>query len=683
MSKSGIRRRIYDRSSPAADESGYRPLEFRDMVILLRAMSHKAEPIANMLRQMDIPVHADLRSGYFETSELRDMLSLLSLLDNGQQDIPLAAVMRSPLSDRRPFNAGDLVRIRTHSPKAAFCEAVNIYAKTGPDTELQERVQIFLARIERWRNAARDRNLADVIWHIYEETGYLAWVGGLPHGRQRRANLIGLHDRARQFGSFRKQGLRRFLLFIEQLKKRESDLAPPSAASEADNVVRILSVHHSKGLEFPVVFAADLGAEFNQRDIQRTVVMHRDAGLGMKVVDAERRIVYPSLAFEIAAEALRLDTLAEEQRILYVAMTRAREHLVLVGSASDGAITEAIAASDSDLGAVDTLSLEHANKPLDWLLAAVARMESEARPTCGLNNRLTGMKDAVFAVFHHTTNDIGGWSLPENQSQLQRKQLASVAELQSLPEEEPLATNDAEVRATIERLEYLYEPLALSRIPARRTVTELKQAFDPFTESEDRPHTLVDMPRFDAPKFIEADAHKAGSAAERGTLTHRFLQLMDLASDPDEPRVRQQLTALVASGTLPASAETLVDTAGVTAFLRSELGQRVRRAADRVRREVMFVTRIQPEQIDKTVSSVDHHDVVLLRGMIDIMLPGDDGLEIIDYKTDSITADQVQERTEQYRMQLELYAQAVADIWRMPVKAKWLVFLTPQQIVAI
>jgi ATP-dependent helicase/nuclease subunit A len=686
----GSRRRVvYESSKDAPDGFVAREIQYRDIVILLRAPTRKADRIAEVLQQMDIPVHADVRSGYFDTAELRDMLALLQLLDNGRQDIPLAAVLRSPLAAPGPFSASDLAKIRACARGVPFHTAAMQCARDGPDTDLRDRLAEFHARIERFRVAARRRSLADVIWEIYEETGYLAYVGGLPHGRQRRANLIGLHDRARQFGTFRRQGLRRFLRFVEQLQEQEADLATPSAASEADDVVRVLSVHQSKGLEFPVVFVTDLGARFNLADANRSVVMHREAGIGMKVVDPQRNITYPSLAYQAVVDAVRRDTLAEELRILYVAMTRAKEHLVLVGTAGAARIAGAVESLQRGAsGAIDLLTLTTASSALDWVIAAVSRLPTEAVLACGAGDAARRDTKGIFAVWRHDLDALREWRLPEEVFAARREELARIAALAPLPGNEPVDIEDDEVRRVIERIEYHYGPLAMTTVPARQTVTELKRQFDPFTESEERAEALA----IGEPAALRLTPHqlpvlKGGQggvesrAAERGTMTHRFLQRLDLAAANDERSIRDQFAAFQESGRLPANAEDLVDVSAVAWFLGSELGRRLRAAANQVRREVTFVARIQPTLWDATLEPHDAKDVILVRGMIDALLPTPDGIEIIDYKTDAVTADQVADRAARYDVQVDMYARAAADIWRRPVTARWLVFLSARQIV--
>lgn len=664
------RQHVYEPDADAPGGFRARPIRYRDIVILMRAARDKAHRVAQVLQAFDVPVHVELRAGYFETAEMRDMLALLNLLDNAKQDIPLAAVMRSPLAGAEPFSADDLAAIRIAAPHAAFHEAARQYATKGADDALRERLRAFFGRMERYRMAARRRALADVIAEILEDTGYLAYVGGLPHGRQRRAHLIGLHDRARQFGTFRRQGLRRFLRFIEELASRGEDLGIPSAASEADDVVRVMTVHQAKGLEFLVVFLADLGASFNLRDVREPVVAHRERYVAMKVVDADRAITYPSLAQQIVAEAGRRDSLAEELRILYVAMTRAKEHLVLVGSSHAPRLEAATAPRAADDAPIDALTLELATSPLEWVLQAAARTPGP------------------FDVRSYGIDEIVAWPEPDTISPTRRAALDRYAALEPLPTDEPIAAGDAGVSAVRERLAFAYGPSPLTTMPARVAVTELKRTFDPFAEPDERqttdtraaPPAPPVRPRFAAAASRPA-AHVA--PAERGALTHRFLQQLDLHAATNVAAIRAQADAMAQAGRLSAGWETVLDVEAVAAFFATEIGGRLRAAADRVRREVTFVARIDPAELDATLRPIDARDMVLLRGMIDVLLPTPGGIELIDYKTDAVRPERVAERAETYRRQIGLYARAVEAIWRRPVTARWLVFLTPRQVVSL
>ena len=308
-------------SAPGSDCSGVTPVRYRDIAILLRATKVNADRMAGILTAMGIPAYAEVSGSLFGALEVRDVLSALQVLDNLQQDIPLAAVLRSGIFGER-FTEDDLVEFRLIDRETPFHAAVREYADRGDKAQLRSGVAGLLARIERYREDVRRRPLADTIWNLYERQGYLAYALGLPNGAQRRANLLKLHDLARKFGSFRRQGLHRFLRFIESMADEDRDVGAAPAIGEADDVVRIMSIHHAKGLGFPVVFVAGLGTQFNLGDRAGRMIFGRRAKIGLRVVETERMIEYPSAVHQLVASEIERST-PTKTRILYVAMTRA------------------------------------------------------------------------------------------------------------------------------------------------------------------------------------------------------------------------------------------------------------------------------------------------------------------------------------------------------------------------
>lgn len=356
--------RIWD-----AQAGSYRPVTYRDIVVLMRSTRGKAAVFLEELRRWDIPAYADTGEGYFQAPEVATMLSLLQIIDNPYQDIPLAAVLRSPLVG---LQADDLAELRARHPWGEFAAAVAEEARSG-EGPLAEHLAGFWQKLENWRTLARRGRLSDLIWTIYRETGFYQWAGGLPGGQQRQANLRALIDRARQYEQTSLRGLFGFLRFIERLRESGEDLAEAQPLGEKENVVRLMSVHKSKGLEFPIVILAGLGSRFNFSDLYRNSLIHREWGLGLEFVDPEKSLAYPTLLYMAVRDALKKESLAEELRILYVALTRAREKLLLVGTLRGGeeklrALARAGRAPDQPLPVSVLLS---ARNYLDWILPAL------------------------------------------------------------------------------------------------------------------------------------------------------------------------------------------------------------------------------------------------------------------------------------------------------------------------
>ncbi|WP_225446376.1 helicase-exonuclease AddAB subunit AddA [Paenibacillus rhizovicinus] len=343
-----------------------RPLAWRDIVILLRADKQWAPVIIEELQQQGIPAYAELSSGYFEATEVETMLSLLRVIDNPYQDIPLAGALRSPIVG---LSAEELALIRIAGGRVSYFEAVRKAADDhlAPE-ETRRKLSRFLDALEDWRNEARQGSLADLLWRIYRETGYYDLVGGMTGGLQRQANLRALHDRTRQYEATTLRGLFRFLRFIDRMRDGGGDLGTARALGEQEDVVRIMSIHKSKGLEFPVVFAAGLGKSFNRRDLHSPFLMHKQLGFGPRYVDTELRVAYPTLPYLAIKQRLAMESLAEEMRILYVALTRPKEKMFLVGTVANAEkqLQRWQTALDAE-GRLPDFRIAGAARFLDWL----------------------------------------------------------------------------------------------------------------------------------------------------------------------------------------------------------------------------------------------------------------------------------------------------------------------------
>ncbi|MCH7873015.1 MAG: UvrD-helicase domain-containing protein, partial [Planctomycetes bacterium] len=416
---------IRESMADTALETDGHPLGYGDVAVLLRARKVNAERVASILALMGIPAHADASGSLLATREIRDVLAALQLFDNAQQDIPLAAVMRSGILCE-PLSVDQLLDIRCHDRAVAFHEAVRAYAHEGRDRKLRGRVRGLLDRLASYRESARRRPLAGVLWELYEKQGYLAYAGGLPGGAQRRANLLELHDLARCFGTFRRQGLRRFLGFVHLLDEGRQELPTAPSVGEAADVVRIMSIHQAKGLEFPVVFVAGLGTKFNLSDRSGRMIFERDAGIGLRAVDTDRMIEYPTVVHSRVTASIDHSTREEEMRVLYVAMTRARDKLVLVGSRNHA---EEIRAADGG-SSPSRLTVTTAVTPLDWL-APIVSGSSRVGPS------------APFDLHVHSIEEMSGWQPHRHDKGADHATKRAVARLGELPPDEPLASDDA------------------------------------------------------------------------------------------------------------------------------------------------------------------------------------------------------------------------------------------------
>jgi ATP-dependent helicase/nuclease subunit A len=625
---------IFDRNAKA-----YRPVAHRDVAVLLQTAVYKAEVFVRVMRALGVPAYTDAGSGYLLTTEIRDMLSLLELLDNRRQDVAVAAVLRSPLVG---LSEDDLARIRIHRRGDDFFGAAVAFADNGPSEPLRRRLREFLENLERWRTLARRGPLAQALWTIYDETGYLDYVTAMEDGAQRRANLIGLYDRARQFDEFSRRGLGRFLEFIRRLEETEGELGAPPALSEAEDVVRVMSIHKSKGLEFPVVVIPDIGKLFNFSNARGDLVSDRHLGIAMRQVDTARGIKFPTAAHLVVARRVEREMLAEQMRLLYVAMTRAREKLLLCGSVEIDRARRDWLSRGSKRGTgvppvnertegespppagspLDPATVGSARCFADWLGPALAKLGyvGESDSDAG-----AGSKGRQFVIHYHRADEWRG-------RQLKRREPAGdMDHLRKIAAMEPLAPppHDSEAVAQImERLNWRYPWQPLTEVRGKISVTEIKRRFEAEREADESLPHIFTASTIRRPAFLMAQEGKAAAltATELGTATHTVLRYLDPAVFPivgappaapvaptspiapnasavpfapvEEAAIRRQIEQMAARGLLTPVEAAAVDAATIARFLDSPLGIQIREQPNRVQRELPFSLALRADEIE-------------------------------------------------------------------------------------
>jgi len=671
---------VFDRA-----QGRLRDVEYRDIVVLMRSLANKANEYVEVLRLAGVPVAADAAAGYFEATEITDMISLLKVLDNPRRDIELAAVLRSPL-----FGVADdeLARVRLFGLEAAgigvgaagrleFYDAVRLYAEKGPESGLTEKLAAHLAQLDRWRTQARRGSIADLIASIYRQTRYPAFVTALPNGQGRRANLLKLHDRAIQFEGFVAAGslpsLGRFVEFIEKLRESGGDWAPAEPEAVTGNAVRILSVHKSKGLEFPVVFLAELETEFNLRDIRGDCLADARLGLGLRVIDEQTNLKVPSPEHQMIAERRGRRGLAEEMRILYVATTRARERLVLTASQKNAGITAALCNGLPAGGRIPDWQLRSCKNALEWLVYGLSdqRVMHEAFAT-GLEAE--AREDRLVSVRRYDADALA----------------ALTSRIEGLGRVFPSARcGRTDIRGDMAIVEAvkksLYRPYRFAdapRLPAKQSVSELTHAADEFA-SFDYSGALSRHPTC----LIEAADHHPSSRLF-GTATHLLIAKLDLSAPVTPQSIGVTLDKLVGEAAIARPVAERIDIGAIHAFFTSPTGRSALEPANRVHREWSFTCVLNPslwaELTRATPAGAGHTgDGIIVQGIIDMLIETPEGLVVVDFKTDTVGPGGIEARAAAYRTQLLLYAQAAEGILRRPVVARWLHFLHCQRSVAL
>jgi ATP-dependent helicase/nuclease subunit A len=661
---------------------GYRPVQYGDIVVLMRAPGSAANIYLEEFRQAGIPAYADVGSGYFAATEVEVMMALLKVVDNPRQDIPLAAVLRSPVVG---LTGEELAAIRL-AVSGDFYDALRYKAEnplqeTGSEP-LQQKISAFLTRLDQWRTLARQGSLADLIWRLYNDTGYYAYVGCMPGGAQRQANLRALYDRARQYEATTFRGLFRFLRFVEKFRESGHDLGAARALGENEDVVRVMSIHKSKGLEFPVVIVAGLGKQFNVSDLREPALLHKELGIGLPVVDTELRLTYPSIAWEAIKRRLHFEMLAEEMRILYVALTRAREKLILVGSVRD--LTKSAVRWCEHVSypgwQLPDAELVTGRTFLDWLGPVVAR-HPDGLPLRRL--AMTADEPGMPIAADPSRWQVFFWN-PADCIPVMEEAPADPAEAMARVRELTPVEAGAGCVETVDRyLSWQYPYMNIVGKPAKAAVTEVKRRF--AGEDDDGPEGAARVKALTArPRFLQGTTGL--TAAERGSAMHLVMQHLDLAGDLTTEGIKTQLAGMLARELLTAEQAAAIDTAAIAGFFAGAVGRRVLQAAafkaSAVKRELPFTMAVPAGQIYPDIPA-DNGDKVLVQGVIDCLIEEGDGLVLIDYKTDRVTPETIAALTAGYRGQMNLYARAVETVLNRPVRERYLYFFAAGEVIPV
>lgn len=656
---------------------GYRKVEYRDIVILLRTTRKWADVFTEELLLSGIPVFADTGSGFFKTTEVQVMLSFLQIIDNPYQDIPLLSVLRSPIVS---FSTDDLTDLRLLEPKGPLFDGL-VKLAGKKEEKASGKAGAFLEKLNEWRELSLYLPTDQLIWKLYDDTGYYGIVGAMPGGEQRQANLRILFERAKQFEQTSYKGLFNFISFIDRIKSSRGDLGSAKTLSENDNVVRIMSIHKSKGLEFPVVILSGCGKRFNLQDMNDNILYHQDLGFGPDVVDCKTRLSWPSAAKEAIKEKIRAETLSEEMRILYVALTRAREKLIITGAVGDAAkmFGKWIFVSGGNSGKIPAYDILNGSSYLDWICPALARHKD-----CGLFHESSGNdnKGRMQMMEDPSRWYIELWNKSDITVIKEPEQLADNEILKWLDSTD--SNRDETLTDEIERrLTWEYPHIQASEIPAKISVTELKRRFNVQTGQDDAFMPAYDTGLVKKPGFLEEK--KGLSSAEKGTVMHFIMQHLDLHAlreNPVQDALTEQVKRMEGKDLLTRTQIESTDLSLICGFFSSQLGKRMLRSAH-VSREVPFNIEISCGELGMGCSDSVKGEKVLLQGVIDCFFEEDDGVVLVDYKTDHIEADRENIVKKRYQVQMDYYAKALEKLTGKKVKEKCIFLLKTGETIKV
>lgn len=652
---------VYDKKQKAM-----RPLKYEDIVLLTPTRSHNLT-ILEVFKQLGIPLAINDTQNYFQSTELRVMISLMQIIDNPYQDIPLAAVLRSPIVG---LQEEELAQIRLALPQKEYYQAVKSYSQSNEDG-IADRLTAFMTQLNDWREFARRESLANLLVRIYNETAYLDYVLGMPAGQQRHANLLALIERAKDYERSSFRGLYQFVRFIEKMQEKDKDLGEPPT-EEVNDAVRVMTIHGSKGLEFPVVFLMDMSKSFNVQDTRRNYVFDEQLGLGVRLLTQDTRIRKDTILFQTVKQKNLNKLLSEEMRKLYVALTRAEQKLFLVGS------------YDGEEAAYKTWSKGALNEHL--VLDA------------GLRN---GQNDSFFdwvgrTLFRHPVMDQYQTEYPVNQPAVLKRHPATfkldfidpqkIAEIVQayLPEIKTLEIPQGtiNIQSLKDQLLFKYPYPEATKTTSYQSVSELKRLYD----DPDNRETLELTSTQNQYRFTESDlgtpkfltAKKELSAAEIGTATHLVMQLLPLQENIQQEIVETLIADLVSRQTLTPEIAEKISIEGIMQFLDSEIGRFLIQNVDHLHREEPFAMLLP---VDQLFSEYQNQDEILIHGIIDGYLEFDDKIFLYDLKTDRYTIEREQMLINRYRGQLNLYKDALEKAKQKPVEAAYLIFLQGNQVI--
>lgn len=645
-------RKMVGKEEVVDEETGeFRKVRYGDIVILLRSLSEWADLFAEVLNANGIPAHTVSRTGYFSTLEIRTVLNYLRILDNPRQDIPLAAVLKSPMAG---LSDEQLARLRLLAEDKPYHQCVKMFLEaeeeltekeSTADEDMRAKLKRFSETYKKLRRQTMDIPMHELLQKVLKETGYARYASALPAGRQRLANLHMLSEKAIAYEKTSYRGLYHFIRYIDELQKYDVDFGEAELVGENEDAVNIMSIHKSKGLEFPVCFVSGMGKSFNKQDSRSKMILHPNLGVGLDIIEEDRRIKVPAFFKKVIARQTELESLGEELRVLYVAFTRAKEKLIITGCIKDEEMLQQIREiyCGSNRKALNFKERAEAKTFLEWILPAAAASGS-----------------------WNKVSYVTPWSMLEDEAAHQITEHVSLRQRVQQAEE----VSDTLYEKIKEQLSYQYPHPDAIHLVTKYSVSELKhRAMRELAAKEEEdvtPKFLEEVSTPYVPAFMEGKA-EVNQGALRGTAMHRLMECYDFTKMPDcsdefAENIKKQLTGLVQMGKVSEDMQKLIRIPSVELFLKSQLAPRMKAAAmrDDLFREKPFV--MGNHEMEE--------EMVLIQGIIDVFWVEEDGIVLLDYKTDRV--DSATRLRDMYKEQMDLYAEALERIFPLPVKEKYL-----------
>ena len=659
----------------------FRDIKYKDIVVLLRSTKTSAPIFEEEIINLDMPVFSDSSQEYLDSIEIENIMSLLRIIDNPIQDIPLVTVLRSNIGK---FTDDELVEIRLSDKYENFYNAMQ-KAKINVGKNLQEKIEKFLTNLEKWRKEQEYLALDEFIWKLYSDTGYYNYVGLMPNGELRQANLKMLFERAKQFETASFKGLYNFINFIEKLKLSSGDLGSAKLIGENDDVIRIMSIHKSKGLEFPVVFLANTGKQFNLMDLNKNILLHQELGIGVKYINYDKQVQYDTLSKSAIKSKVFTETLSEEMRILYVALTRAKEKLYITGTMNDyekeiEKMKIQVERYSKNGNKINQILIKKYKKYLDWI-------------------------NLVYLYEKGNTKDLIEYNVLEKEEIIKKCKRIEQEEIDVVKMLEEHKKDKEEIKKIEEILNFEYKHKLATTIPTMSSVTRIKQMQDNIKGSkvgkEDKEEAVQKLEKsdllkkskevkehkekatekldkseflkenkvgkeykkeemiitFDKPKFLKEDKEDKLTNAEKGTLVHLCMQHLNEKVEYNLEKVKELVEELERKEIITSKEKENINLYKILEFTKSNIWKEVKKAK-KVYKERPFFINIPAKEIYKE----EIEEKILIQGIIDLYyINENDEIILVDYKTDYVERGKEQELIEKYKKQLELYCKAIEE----------------------
>ena len=614
-------------------KQGYRPIEYRDIVILLRSTKNTAPVIENELINNDIPVFSDSSNEYIDSFEIQTIISLLRIIDNPIDDISLVCVLRSEIGK---FSDNEIVEIRVCKKDVSFYESMVECSKISENINLKNKVTDFLNKIEKWKEECEYLPLAEFIWKLYVDTGFYNFVGLMPNGLLRQANLKALFERAKDYEKTSFKGLFDFIRFIEKLKNSNSDMAQAKIIGENENVVRIMSIHKSKGLEFPIVILANTNKKINLQDLSKDILLHQEYGIGPQYIDFEKMIEYSTSAKDAIKIVMKNEAISEEMRILYVALTRAKEKLIITGVTSNYEKEEnnrkkELNIYNSKNGSIPPILLKKHTTYLDWIKMVYETNES--------------LRDEITLNLYDAKE-----LLDENVEENDLEKEIDFARTVSMDKYD-------------KEFDWEYPNQVSVKLPIKSTVSKIKQiAMDSETQGVDfdeithNTNSIIDID----PDFMNDEMTVSG--AKRGTVTHLFLQNINFKEEYSFDKLVKLKDELVMKKIISEDESKLINILKINKLLESNLVSKIKECKS-IEKEKAFCIKIPAKELYEDAED----ETILVQGIIDLYgITKENEAILVDYKTDRVESGN--ELVNKYKKQLEIYKKAIEEGLGIDVK---------------